>query len=207
MNLNINLNPTVSVSGAGYLSAGQSPGRLSGSRVPAHKNAQANPPRINPERTNPGSSRAKTREPGDAAPVSRQKMLWSGLKPLKYVKRAGHSLRHEKNGDWDTFAVARFVDLLGKATGSTMDPHTILRRYDLNGDGVLSREEQSAMIEDLTAAANQNESLASAGILNEALQNTRQAFAVREQNYREQRLRRYEHFFWYEDIPASGFGA
>jgi hypothetical protein len=127
-------------------------------------------------------------------------LLRSSLRPSKYVKRTGHSLRPDRDGVWDTFAVARFVDLVCKTTGSTLDARAILQKYDLNGDGVLSREEQSAMVEALTASERPNEVIASASILNDALQNEK----FRPYAQIRQAARRYERMFWYDDTAILG---
>jgi len=66
----------------------------------------------------------------------------------KPLKRAGHA----DLNSWDQFTVSRFVDLIERNTGSTLDASAIMRKYDTNGDGLLSIDEQTAMIEGLTKA-------------------------------------------------------
>jgi len=65
------------------------------------------------------------------------------------IKRVGYT---EVNGLWDQFTVSRFVDLIQQNTGSTIDAGAIMRRYDLDGDGLLDLDEQTAMIEGLSKA-------------------------------------------------------
>jgi len=65
------------------------------------------------------------------------------------IKRVGYT---EVNGLWDQFTVSRFVDLIQQNTGSTIDAGAIMRRYDLDGDGLLDMDEQTAMIEGLSKA-------------------------------------------------------
>ena len=69
--------------------------------------------------------------------------------PSKLIKRVGYT---ELNGNWDQFIVTRFVDLIERNTGKTLDASTIMRKYDTNGDGLLNMDEQTAMIEGLTKA-------------------------------------------------------
>jgi len=65
------------------------------------------------------------------------------------IKRVGYT---EVNGLWDQFTVSRFIDLIQQNTGSTIDAGAIMRRYDLDGDGLLDMDEQTAMIEGLSKA-------------------------------------------------------
>jgi len=69
--------------------------------------------------------------------------------PQNLLKRVGYT---ELNGSWDQYMLSRFVDLIERSTGNTLDTSAIMRRYDADGDGLLNVDEQAAMIEGLTKA-------------------------------------------------------
>jgi hypothetical protein len=77
------------------------------------------------------------------------KGLFVNHSPSNISKRVGYT---ELNGLWDQFTVSRFVDLVKRNTGNTLDAGAIMRKYDADGDGLLDMNEQTALIEGLTKA-------------------------------------------------------
>jgi hypothetical protein len=141
-------------------------------------------------------------DPNNAAPLSPAKMAMGSIHAGKALRRMGKT----KSDFWDRAMVARFVDLISKSSGSTLDAAAILKTYDLNGDGALSKEEQTAMIEALSrdnpgvpeqAVAAALERLKSENLNSMIHHSLRQAISF------------YESLFWYEEPPVetSLFGA
>lgn len=112
-------------------------------------------------------------------------------------------------GAWDKFAVARFVDLVDKRTGGTIDADEILRRYDINGDGMLGRDEQTAMIKGL-AVENRTNAGGSGNAQESFQQSVVDQLKAMSRNDEhgsietasQRNIRRYENMFWFENIEA-----
>jgi len=98
----------------------------------------------------PRTQAARTPETQQAAPDSgaaaRMPVSHYSSKEIRHV---GYT---ELNGSWDQFMLSRFVELIEQNTGTTLDAGAIMHRYDADGDGLLSADEQTAMIEGLTKA-------------------------------------------------------
>ena len=159
--------------------------------------------RINPvrqPRAMPVKEGVESALSGLSSMTAAHKGLYISHHPSNYIKRAGYT---ELNGSWDQFAVSRFIDLLERNTGSTLDADAIMRKYDADGDGLLNPDEQTAMIEGLTKAEFEGE--ISRSIAESIIEQLKE---LSEQNnsgraYDMQRaVRRYERLFLYESMEV-----
>ncbi|MDR2750682.1 MAG: hypothetical protein LBC41_08485 [Clostridiales bacterium] len=134
-----------------------------------------------------------------ASPIAPSKIF---MNPMA----AGHVLRKTNDGSWDRSQVARYIDLVSKASGETLDAETMLKIYDLDGNGSLSLDEQTAMIS----------ALEDQGITDDVSKNALDRMSddrVKSLAVIEGRLRRaasfYESLFWFEEPPLENplFGA
>jgi len=120
------------------------------------------------------------------------------------IKRVGYT---ELDGSWDQFMLSRFVDLIERNTGSTLDAGAIMRKYDADGDGLLSVDEQTAMIEGLTKADIEREEI-SRSAAESIVEQLRELSGQNEPKYAAgllKAVRRYERLFLYEnrDTPEE----
>jgi hypothetical protein len=147
---------------------------------------------------------SSSNESNAALPLTPAKIVMNSLRSGKALKLAGKI----KNGAWDRSQVARFVDLISKATGDTLDAASILRTYDINGDGMLSQEEQTAMIEALSKSSSGASEQAISSALNQLKDDERAELAMI-QNGLKMASSFYESLFWYEEPPEEPilFGA
>ena len=116
----------------------------------------------------------------------------------KQVKRVGYT---QLNGSWDQFMLSRFVDLLERSTGNTLDAGAIMRRYDADGDGLLNTDEQTAMIEGLTKAVAEREEI-SRSVAESIVEQLKDLTGRNESKYASgllKAVRRYERLFLYEN--------
>ena len=154
--------------------------------------AQVKPPRL-PQSPQPAETAQPISDSGAAANKS------AFINPQQ-IKRVGYT---ELNGSWDQFMLSRFVELIERNTGSTLDAGAIMRKYDADGDGLLNTDEQTAMIEGLTEAEIEGRKISQTAAENiieqlKELSNQRQD----EPKYATgilRAVRRYERMFFYDN--------
>jgi Leucine-rich repeat (LRR) protein len=130
----------------------------------------------------------------------------SGKPAAGFMKSVGYL----KDDSWDRFTVARFVDAVSKSVGASFDVEEIMKRFDINGDGFLNRDEQTAMIEGL-ATGEYEKTAFSKSIAQSIVEQLKDLYVQNGQNERSRELktiRKYENLFWYEndlsEIPLFG---
>jgi len=124
--------------------------------------------------------------------------------PSKLAKRVGYT---ELNCSWDQFTVTRFVELIEKNTGNTLDAGAVMRRYDADGDGLLNMEEQTAMIEGLTSNDYEGDAI-SRSVAESIVEQLREMNVQNESRFVsgiQKAARRYERLFLYDgsEIPED----
>ena len=118
--------------------------------------------------------------------------------PSKQIKRVGYT---ELNGSWDQFMLSRFIDLIERNTGGTLDAGAIMRKYDADGDGLLNADEQTAMIEGITKAEIDRTEI-SRSVTESIIEQLKALSTPDESKYAAgllRAVRRYERLFYYEN--------
>jgi len=156
------------------------------------------PPRINAARRAQAAQLSETQRltPDDGTAVHNEPHI--GRYPSKQIKRVGFTAL---NGSWDQFMLSRFIELIERNTGGTLDAGAIMRKYDADGDGLLNADEQTAMIGGLTKAEFERPD-ASRSVTESIIEQLKALSAQEEPKYASGLLgavRRYERLFYYEN--------
>ena len=134
--------------------------------------------------------------PENGGAVSRN--MQTGQAAARQIKRVGYT---GLDGSWDQFMLSRFVELVERSTGNALDAGAIMKKYDLDGDGLLSAEEQTALIEGLTKTELGRSDI-SRSITESVIEQLRGLSGLNEPKYATGLLkaaRRYERLFLYEN--------
>ena len=159
-----------------------------------------------------GLSRANRIKPAHAAPViensetapntAAHRGSFINHNPSRLIKRVGYT---DLNGSWDQFTVSRFIELIERTTGGTLDAGAIMRKYDANGDGYLNPEEQTAMIEGLAKAENEKAKI-SRSVAENIIEQLKELTGKNETRFAsdiQRAVRKYERLFMYENKKIS----
>ncbi|MDR1559466.1 MAG: hypothetical protein LBS84_07195 [Clostridiales bacterium] len=122
--------------------------------------------------------------------------------PAKPIKHVGYT---ELSDSWDQYTVSRFVDLIERNTGSALDAGEVMRRYDADGDGLLSMDEQTALIEGLAKSEFEDTNI-SREVAESIIDQLKELSGRDETRYASgiaRAVRQYERLFFYESLEAS----